>query len=467
MELDPIEVSATGNVARPEAVQKTSKKLSLAGIRPWTWFLIDYALAYVSATVAFTLTPYALTNANVVQDHVGQFGFSLGVALMVAVVAHIAGLHELDQKDRSFGLLGRCFFVSLIAAVLINAELLFVHYLTVGRLITIYTLIGCTVGLFALRALLVGMAVRNTYVVALVGSTEYIRNSLKFLGTSQPGGMKVISLDMNEHPDTNLREWAIANGVDQVVVDTDDPASPSQSELLKFIDGTLTVSRFTSFVENLYEKVPTQNITAEWIIDTQSAHESLYKSTMKRVFDVVIASVALVLSLPFVLIATLAIKLESPGPVVFRQERVGQYGKTFTMLKLRSMRTDAEKDGAQYAQEGDARVTKVGQFLRSSRLDEAPQLINVLAGDMSLVGPRPERPEFTGKLESNIQFFVHRLMVKPGITGWAQINADYAASEEDSVTKLSYDLYYVKMLSLAMDVRILLRTISRFYAGAR
>ena len=227
------------------------------------------------------------------------------------------------------------------------------------------------------------------------------------------------------------------------------------------------MSRFTSFVENLFEKVPTQHITAQWVIDTQADHESLYKSTIKRALDVTVASVALVISLPVLVIAAIAIKLESPGPVIFKQKRVGQYGRMFTMYKLRSMRTDAEKNGAQYASEQDARVTRVGQFLRNSRIDEAPQLINVLAGHMSLVGPRPERPEFTGKLESNIQFFVHRLMVKPGITGWAQINVGYAASEEDSVNKLSYDLYYIKMLSFAMDLRILLRTISRFAAGAR
>ncbi len=463
MEADTVNVA--GNISRSLAGSRPARKRSLAGIRPWTWFIIDYAIAYASATLAFTLTPYGLT--EVAQEHVGQLGFSFGAALMVALIAHVAGLHELNQRKRSFGLLARCFFVSLVAVVVINAELLFVHYLTVGRLITIFTMVGCTAGLFAIRAVLFSVAERNTYVAALVGSSDYIKHGLSFLGSDKPGAVEIISLDLGEHPDTDLREWAMANGVDQVVVDTDDPLSPTQNDLLKLVDGRLIVSRFTSFVENLYEKVPTQNITAQWVIDTQAEHESLYQSTMKRVFDVVIASIALVLSLPFVLIAAIAIKLESPGPVIFKQQRVGQYGQRFTMFKLRSMRSDAEKDGAQYAQEGDARVTRVGQFLRGSRIDEAPQLINVLAGHMSLVGPRPERPEFTDKLETNIRFFVHRLMVKPGITGWAQINADYAVSEEDSVNKLSYDLYYVKMLSFAMDVRILLRTISRFSAGAR
>jgi len=468
---DPMEidsVSAASTASRSLASGKPARKISLAGIRPWTWFVIDYAIAYASATVAFMLSPHTMWMVGPEQDHVGQMGFSFGVALTIALVAHIAGLHELNQRKRSFGLFARCFFVSLVALTIINAELLLVHYLRVGRFVTLFTLLGCTVSLFALRALLVGMVERNNYVAAIVGSTDYISHAVKFLSSKKrPSGMEIIALDLSEQPDIDLKEWARLNGVDQMIVDTDDPLAPSQNELLSLLDGTLTVSRFTSFVENLYEKVPTQHITAQWVIDTQADHESLYKSTLKRAFDIVVASIALVLSLPFVLIAAIAIKLESPGPVIFRQQRVGQYSRMFTMYKLRSMRTDAEKNGAQYASEGDARVTRVGQFLRGSRIDEAPQLVNVLMGHMSLVGPRPERPEFTGKLESNIQFFVHRLMVKPGITGWAQINADYAVTEEDSVNKLSYDLYYIKMLSFAMDLRILLRTISRFAAGAR
>lgn len=468
MDLDTASVNATPEVTRSFAGAKPSRKISLAGIRPWTWFVIDYTIAYVSATLAFMLTPYAigLTVGNAT-THVGQLGFSIGLAFAVALIAHVAGLHELNQRARSFGLLARCFFVSVLALVVVNAELLFVHYLTVGRLITAFALIGTTVGLFALRALIVGIADRNVYVAAIVGSSEYTDRAMKFLSKDDARGVKVVKLSLDEQSSVNLRDWTIANGVDQVVVDTDDPMAPSQTELLNLIDGHLSVSTYTNFVENLFERVPNKHITAQWIIDTQSEHASLYKSTLKRVVDIVIASIALVLLSPLVLLAAIAVRIESPGPVIFKQVRVGQYGQLFTMFKLRSMKADAEKDGAQWASEVDNRVTKVGQFLRNSRLDEAPQLVNVIAGNMSLVGPRPERPEFTETLETNIPFFVHRLLVKPGITGWAQINAAYAASEADSDTKLSYDLYYVKMLSFAMDVRILLRTISSFTNGAR
>jgi len=467
MELKSATATTTQNASRSLAGSKAGRKISLAGIRPWTWFVIDYAIAYVSATLAFMLTPHAMMLSTIEHEHVGPLGFSIGLSLLVALTAHVAGLHELNQRRRSIALLARCFFVSLIALVIINAELLFVHYLTVGRLITIFTLVACTGGLFAMRALIVGMADRNTYVAAIVGSSEYTDRAMKFVATEEASGVQIIKLSLDQHENLDLPEWMHANGVDQIVVDTDDPMAPTQNQLLKLIDGHLSVSTYTNFVENLFERVPNKHITAQWIIDTQSKHASLYKSTFKRVVDILVAATALVLLSPLVIIAAIAIRLESPGPIIFRQVRVGQYGQLFTMLKLRSMRTDAEKDGAQWASEVDNRVTKVGQFLRNSRLDEAPQLLNVLAGNMSLVGPRPERPEFTEKLESNIPFFVHRLLVKPGITGWAQINAAYAASEADSDTKLSYDLYYVKMLSFAMDLRILLRTISSFTNGAR
>jgi len=439
--------------------------MSLAGIRPWTWFVIDFGIAYFSATLAFALTPHTQSIDSV--DHVGQFPFALGLALVVALTAHVAGLHELNQRRESLKLFARCLLVSVLAVVFVNAELLFVHYLKLGRLITVFALIGCVAGLFLTRTLIVGAAVRNTYMVALVGSKKYLDKATDYLKTSKADGLEIITLDFNEFPDTNLHQWVHEMGVDQVVVDTDDPLAPSENDLLKLIDGRLSIATYTSFVENLFERVPSQHITAQWVLDTQSAHASLYKTTLKRVTDLMLSLMALVLMLPVMVVVAVAIKIESPGPVVFKQRRVGQYGRLFTMYKFRSMAADAEKNGAQWATTGDSRVTRIGQFLRASRLDELPQLINVIAGHMSLVGPRPERPEFTQKLESNIPFFVHRLLVKPGITGWAQINAAYAASEEDSVTKLSFDLYYVKTLSFAMDLRIMLRTISRFAKGAR
>jgi lipopolysaccharide/colanic/teichoic acid biosynthesis glycosyltransferase len=159
-------------------------------------------------------------------------------------------------------------------------------------------------------------------------------------------------------------------------------------------------------------------------------------------------------------ILALIIKLDSPGPVFYRQPRSGRAGRPFQVLKLRSMRMDAERDGqARWALPNDKRVTRVGRFLRSSRLDEAPQLLNVLKGEMSFIGPRPERPEFIAQLQQEIPFYRTRLVVRPGLTGWAQVNYRYASSVEDALVKLQYDLYYVKHQSVYLDLVILLKTI--------
>jgi lipopolysaccharide/colanic/teichoic acid biosynthesis glycosyltransferase len=159
-------------------------------------------------------------------------------------------------------------------------------------------------------------------------------------------------------------------------------------------------------------------------------------------------------------LVALTIKLESRGPVLFRQARLGQNGRIFILNKFRSMREDAEKDtGPVWAQDQDPRVTRVGGFLRKTRLDELPQLINVLLGDMSFIGPRPERPEFVYSLQKQIPFYMERLSVKPGITGWAQVRYRYGATVEDAIEKLQYDLYYIKNLSLFLDLVILIATI--------
>ena len=180
---------------------------------------------------------------------------------------------------------------------------------------------------------------------------------------------------------------------------------------------------------------------------------------VKRVMDVVIASTLLLLSFPISLLAALAIKLDSKGPVFYSQERVGLYGQRFIVHKFRTMRTDAEKNGAQWATKNDPRITRVGLFLRKTRIDELPQLLCVLKGDMSMVGPRPERAVFIEQLREEIPFYMSRLKMKPGLTGWAQVRHHYDTSTEDVKIKLQYDLYYYENMSLLLDIQILFRTI--------
>jgi exopolysaccharide biosynthesis polyprenyl glycosylphosphotransferase len=181
--------------------------------------------------------------------------------------------------------------------------------------------------------------------------------------------------------------------------------------------------------------------------------------------DVVISALVLVVLSPLLLLIALAIVLESGTPVLFRQERVGLHGRTFSILKFRSMKNDAEEGGAVWATHGDARITRVGKILRRYRLDELPQMVNILRGDMSVVGPRPERPEFVGMLGEQIPFYHERHTVRPGLTGWAQIKYQYGSSVEDAKTKLEYELFYIKHLSLFLDLLIVFQTVQVVFAG--
>lgn len=198
---------------------------------------------------------------------------------------------------------------------------------------------------------------------------------------------------------------------------------------------------------------------AAWAGPASLRHATVLDAAIRRGLDVLISLVALILIAPLLALTALAVALSSPGPVFYVQERAGLGGKPFRLIKFRSMRVDAEAGGAQWAAERDPRVTPVGRFLRLTRLDELPQLLNVLSGSMSLVGPRPERPVFIEQLQAVIPHFADRTVVRPGITGWAQVNYPYGASIEDAREKLAYDLYYLRHRSLWLDLRIMLLTV--------
>jgi len=222
----------------------------------------------------------------------------------------------------------------------------------------------------------------------------------------------------------------------------------------------ITVVSLASLCEEVYQLVPLELVTPQWLLSASDSPHLFYIKKVKRAFDVVVSLSGLLLLGPFALAGMIATKLTSPGPVLYRQTRTGRFGKLFQVIKLRTMRPDAETGGAQWSSpEGDPRVTTVGRFLRTYRIDEIPQLINVLRGEMSFVGPRPERPEFIDTLAEEIPYFKERLLVQPGITGWAQVRFPYAATNEDARRKLEYDLYYMKHMSVFLDTFILLDTI--------
>jgi sugar transferase (PEP-CTERM system associated) len=217
--------------------------------------------------------------------------------------------------------------------------------------------------------------------------------------------------------------------------------------------------------ETLSGRIFLQRLSPSWLILSDGFRKSEFQLASKRLFDLVVSACLLVVLLPLMALVAVCIWLETGRPILFRQKRTGLHGKDFEILKFRSMRQDAEKHGPQWASANDERITRIGRFIRNFRLDELPQLINVFRGDMSLVGPRPERPIFCAMLEEKIPFFAQRHSVRPGITGWAQIKYQYGASIEESWTKLEYELFYIKHMSLTLDLAILFETVKVVFSG--
>jgi sugar transferase (PEP-CTERM system associated) len=249
--------------------------------------------------------------------------------------------------------------------------------------------------------------------------------------------------------------------VDRVVVDLADARGRLPMDMLLDLRlRGIPVEHLASVCERYTGKIALENLRPSWLIFSSGFRRTRPRARAKRVLDVVAAAAGLVLAAPLMAIVAVAVKLTSPGPVFYSQQRVGQNGRVFTIRKFRSMRVDAESvTGAVWATANDPRLTPIGRFLRSTRLDELPQLWNVLRDDMSLVGPRPERPEFVSRLEREIRFYGQRHLVKPGLTGWAQISYPYGSSVHDALQKLQYDLYYLKHMSIVFDVFILLATL--------
>lgn len=266
----------------------------------------------------------------------------------------------------------------------------------------------------------------------------------------------------------SLRDCAIDLKVDEIVVALVERRGGSMPlrELLDCKIGGIRVSDMSTHFEKLLGQIRIDHLHAGWLIFGDGFAQGFYRTTAKRLFDVLCAALLLALAAPVLLVAAVAIMLDSKGPVFYRQERVGHAGRSFQVLKFRSMRVDAEQNGQpQWAAAKDDRVTRVGTVIRRFRIDELPQLLNVLKGNMSLVGPRPERPFFVEQLTRDIPYYAVRHSVKPGVSGWAQVRYQYGATVADSLEKLQYDLYYVKNHSLFLDIVILFETIGVVLSG--
>lgn len=262
-------------------------------------------------------------------------------------------------------------------------------------------------------------------------------------------------------PNFDLCDFAQSNNVKKIVVSmTDKRGKLPVQELLRCKMRGITILQGESFYEKITGMILAENINPSWFIYGEGFRKSRVILFAKRTCDIILASLGLVLSLPLTLVIAVAIKLDSKGPIIYKQERIGEDNQIFEICKLRSMIDSAEAEcGPTWADDNDCRVTRVGRIIRKFRLDEIPQMWNVLRGDMSFIGPRPERPQFVKELEKNIPYYLERHSVKPGISGWAQVSYGYGASENDALEKLKYDLFYIKNMSIFMDLLIILKTI--------
>lgn len=259
----------------------------------------------------------------------------------------------------------------------------------------------------------------------------------------------------------DIAEIVKRENVDRIVVSMGERRGqfPSDELLQLSLGGRVHIEECPSFYERLTGRVSLDMLRPSWLIFSGSGRQTRFSTFVRIILHRLVALVGLILSAPIMLATAILIKLESSGPILYKQERLGKGGRKFMVLKFRSMRTDAEKDGPQWATTDDDRTTRIGKFIRKFRIDELPQFWNILRGDMNFVGPRPERPHFVLQLAKEIPYYEQRLLIAPGLTGWAQIKYPYGASIEDARRKLEFDLYYIKNQSLLLDAMILFETV--------
>jgi sugar transferase (PEP-CTERM system associated) len=400
-----------------------------------------------------------------------------GAAFSLIVVTCLLafGLYSSRQRAQLTGIFVRVAAALAVAACTIAAVFYVVKVLQVGRGITALAVTLTGGGLllsrvvfgravdediFKRKVLVYGAGAAASAVANLRRSTD--RRGFLLAGfVPATGETRTVAEERLLANDGDLRAQCERLGVTEVVVAMDDRrVGFPLPELLDCRLAGLDVTELLTFLERETGRVRIDVLNPSWIIFGQGFRRDPLRLFSSRALDVLASIAVLMVSLPVMLLTVMAIKLEDgwSAPTLYSQERVGLHGKLFRVLKFRSMRQDAELNGAQWAQHADPRVTHVGAIIRKLRIDELPQLFNVLSGQMSFVGPRPERPQFVAELAERIPYYVQRHCVKPGITGWAQLCYPYGSSEEDALEKLQYDLYYIKNNSLLFDLAILVQT---------
>lgn len=433
--------------------------------------VIFFSAPYAAAILRFNSEPWAERMLGPMLPR----GVLFACVLFISMAA--MGLYNSRQRSRLAGLLARVAASVFGGGMLITILFYLFPQLHIGRgalLISLVIAFGGSViarivfdtlvdeDVFKRRVLVYGSGHRAASIARLRRRSD--RRGFVVIGYVPAEGDEDSGVPRAEKLPTTVDLLALCerHRVDEIVVAMDDRRRrfPMDQLLECRLEG-VEILELVSFLERETGKVRLDLLNPSWMIFSGGFGRGRIHDTLERSFDILASLLLLVVAAPIMVLTALAIKITegSKATIFYRQVRVGQYGRPFRLLKFRSMREDAEKDGAQWAQKNDSRVTSIGAFTRLTRIDELPQILNVLRGEMSFVGPRPERPEFVGQLEERIPYYRERHTIKPGITGWAQLCYPYGSSEQDAIEKLQYDLFYVKNHSLLFYLAILVQTV--------
>ncbi len=394
----------------------------------------------------------------------------VGITVLTLLLSYYFDLYEPQRISGRWEIYFRLLLVLGVLSFVLAGLLYFFPEMEIGPNVLV---VGIAILVFALvlwrRAYdwIIGLSVFREHVYVL-GSGERARTVVETLRTRRDAGMEVVDTEGNGAFNGQLERFAAdlrasrkpKIRIDRVIVAMEDRrGSMPVRDLLELRVRGVVIEDASSLMERLSGKLPLEGLKHSTLIFTQGFNVKASQQIVRRLVAIIVSFILLAVCLPFVPFIILAVRLSSPGPIFFHQTRVGLLGRHFSVLKFRTMRQDAEANGAVWAIKNDPRVTPLGRFMRKTRLDEIPQLWNVLRGEMGFVGPRPERPEFVQWLTSEIDFYELRHIIRPGITGWAQVRYQYGASLEEAKQKLEYDLYYVKHMSIGLDLLIMFETI--------
>lgn len=434
--------------------------------------LVDLLLAALALIVGHLLRFEGACNVAVIT---GPGGTRLMIFALFAVFsAYFCEMYRWEKSLGRLDLAARTAVSVLMAFFVLSAVYYIIPLAMVGRGVLSFSLL--VFGAMQFCAHLVFLALMELPALArrvLVIGVGPLATTVERVLTENPGRQAFIGFVQPTTEQCTIDETRIVGDVEEVVelvererIDllvvalTERRGGLPVRDLLRCKLNGVEIIDALSFYEETTGKLLIENIQPSWFLYSDGFRVTPFLRFYKRAFDIFLSLVGILLVLPLWPLVAILVKFDSPGPVFFRQTRVGEREKNFTVYKFRTMRQDAEKEtGAVWATQDDPRVTKIGKLLRKSRIDELPQLYNVLMGDMSFVGPRPERPEFVDRLNRKIPYYSKRHFMKPGVTGWAQVCYPYGASDEDALEKLRYDLYYIKNYSLWLDFLIILETV--------